>query len=222
MGEPIDLGVLRSRGFWSELRIEYGSNGIGVWGRLGAPDLGMDGVLGLPWAIWAEGDGTLFSHVSHSLGISISGGIESKVQPMVKIEKIFPGGAAFLSGALQVGEAAVHSLGWRWSWPLAGQAGLWPGQAGSRASASRACSEQVVGGEGSGGAGQGKKSVPSCQPGPEGGPSRPTPCPKGQRAIVCAPPSPQQPQAQKSHCPSLHPEGVSSLVEVEVGRWSRG
>ncbi|KAM9068731.1 PDZ domain-containing protein 7 isoform 4-T5 [Sarcophilus harrisii] len=35
-------------------------------------------------------------------GISISGGIESKVQPMVKIEKIFPGGAAFLSGALQV------------------------------------------------------------------------------------------------------------------------
>lgn len=28
---------------------------------------------------------------------------------MVKIEKIFPGGAAFLSGALQVGE--VHSLG---------------------------------------------------------------------------------------------------------------
>lgn len=42
--------------------------------------------------------------VSLSLGISISGGIESKVQPMVKIEKIFPGGAAFLSGALQVGE----------------------------------------------------------------------------------------------------------------------
>lgn len=41
---------------------------------------------------------------SLSLGISISGGIESKVQPMVKIEKIFPGGAAFLSGALQVGE----------------------------------------------------------------------------------------------------------------------
>lgn len=41
---------------------------------------------------------------SLSLGISISGGIESKVQPMVKIEKIFPGGAAFLSGALQVGK----------------------------------------------------------------------------------------------------------------------
>lgn len=45
-----------------------------------------------------------------SLGISISGGIESKVQPMVKIEKIFPGGAAFLSGSLQVGEAHLDRL----------------------------------------------------------------------------------------------------------------
>ncbi|KAL6066823.1 hypothetical protein STEG23_038136 [Scotinomys teguina] len=43
------------------------------------------------------------SKMKQSLGISISGGIESKVQPMVKIEKIFPGGAAFLCGALQVG-----------------------------------------------------------------------------------------------------------------------
>ncbi|XP_031805213.1 PDZ domain-containing protein 7 [Sarcophilus harrisii] len=43
------------------------------------------------------------SKFRQSLGISISGGIESKVQPMVKIEKIFPGGAAFLSGALQAG-----------------------------------------------------------------------------------------------------------------------
>ncbi|XP_012517184.1 PREDICTED: PDZ domain-containing protein 7 [Propithecus coquereli] len=43
------------------------------------------------------------SKTKQSLGISISGGIESKVQPMVKIEKVFPGGAAFLSGALQAG-----------------------------------------------------------------------------------------------------------------------
>ncbi|XP_026263714.2 PDZ domain-containing protein 7 isoform X1 [Urocitellus parryii] len=43
------------------------------------------------------------SKMKQSLGISISGGIESRVQPMVKIEKIFPGGAAFLSGALQAG-----------------------------------------------------------------------------------------------------------------------
>lgn len=35
-------------------------------------------------------------------GISISGGIESKVQPMVKIEKIFPGGAASTSNVLKV------------------------------------------------------------------------------------------------------------------------
>ncbi|XP_036592453.1 PDZ domain-containing protein 7 [Trichosurus vulpecula] len=54
-----------------------------------------------------DGDGELrtvtLSKLRQSLGISISGGIESKVQPMVKIEKIFPGGAAFLSGALQAG-----------------------------------------------------------------------------------------------------------------------
>ncbi|XP_023444561.2 PDZ domain-containing protein 7 isoform X2 [Dasypus novemcinctus] len=43
------------------------------------------------------------SKTKQSLGISISGGIESKVQPVVKVEKIFPGGAAFLSGALQAG-----------------------------------------------------------------------------------------------------------------------
>ncbi|XP_007479217.2 PDZ domain-containing protein 7 [Monodelphis domestica] len=54
-----------------------------------------------------DGEGELrtvtLSKFRQSLGISISGGIESKVQPMVKIEKIFPGGAAFLSGALQAG-----------------------------------------------------------------------------------------------------------------------
>ncbi len=38
-------------------------------------------------------------------GISISGGIESKVQPMVKIEKIFPGGAASTSNVLKVTES---------------------------------------------------------------------------------------------------------------------
>ncbi|XP_049646788.1 PDZ domain-containing protein 7 [Suncus etruscus] len=43
------------------------------------------------------------SKAKQSLGISISGGIESRVQPVVKIEKIFPGGAAFLSGTLQAG-----------------------------------------------------------------------------------------------------------------------
>lgn len=61
-----------------------------------------------------------------------------------------------------------------------------------------------------------EKSVPSRQPGPEGGPSCSTPSPKGQRAIVCVSPCPRPLQAQKSHCPSPPPRwgGVSSLVEV--------
>lgn len=56
------------------------------------------------------GYGCLSLCFGSSPGISISGGIESKVQPMVKIEKIFPGGAAFLCRALQVGEVPA-SLG---------------------------------------------------------------------------------------------------------------
>uniref|UniRef100_A0A8C0GDP0 PDZ domain-containing protein n=1 Tax=Chelonoidis abingdonii TaxID=106734 RepID=A0A8C0GDP0_CHEAB len=47
------------------------------------------------------------SKLRQSLGISISGGIESKVQPMVRIEKIFPGGAAFLSRSLKAGAELV-------------------------------------------------------------------------------------------------------------------
>ncbi|XP_072312552.1 PDZ domain-containing protein 7-like [Eucyclogobius newberryi] len=43
------------------------------------------------------------SKTKQSLGISISGGMESKVQPIIKIEKIFPGGAASTSGALKAG-----------------------------------------------------------------------------------------------------------------------
>ncbi|XP_076830847.1 PDZ domain-containing protein 7a [Brachyhypopomus gauderio] len=42
-----------------------------------------------------------------SLGISISGGMESKVQPVIKIEKIFPGGAASTSGVLKAGSELV-------------------------------------------------------------------------------------------------------------------
>ncbi|KAM9847559.1 PDZ domain-containing protein 7a [Aulostomus maculatus] len=43
------------------------------------------------------------SKAKQSLGISISGGVESRVQPMIKIEKIFPGGAASTNGALKAG-----------------------------------------------------------------------------------------------------------------------
>nr|XP_055032906.1 PDZ domain-containing protein 7 isoform X1 [Misgurnus anguillicaudatus]XP_055032907.1 PDZ domain-containing protein 7 isoform X1 [Misgurnus anguillicaudatus]XP_055032908.1 PDZ domain-containing protein 7 isoform X1 [Misgurnus anguillicaudatus] len=43
------------------------------------------------------------SKTKQSLGISISGGAESRVQPTVKIEKIFPGGAASANDVLQAG-----------------------------------------------------------------------------------------------------------------------
>ncbi|XP_017339122.1 PDZ domain-containing protein 7 [Ictalurus punctatus] len=43
------------------------------------------------------------SKTKRSLGISISGGVESRVQPVVKIEKIFPGGAASTNDMLKAG-----------------------------------------------------------------------------------------------------------------------
>ncbi|XP_034537926.1 PDZ domain-containing protein 7a isoform X2 [Notolabrus celidotus] len=43
------------------------------------------------------------SKAKQSLGISISGGVESRVQPMIKIEKIFPGGSASMNEALKAG-----------------------------------------------------------------------------------------------------------------------
>ncbi|KAK6328535.1 hypothetical protein J4Q44_G00005130 [Coregonus suidteri] len=47
------------------------------------------------------------SKTKQSLGISISGGMESKVQPVIKIEKIFPGGAASTSDVLKAGYELV-------------------------------------------------------------------------------------------------------------------
>ncbi|XP_076856671.1 PDZ domain-containing protein 7 isoform X2 [Brachyhypopomus gauderio] len=43
------------------------------------------------------------SKAEQSLGISISGGLESRVQPVVKIEQIFPGGAASSNETLKAG-----------------------------------------------------------------------------------------------------------------------
>uniref|UniRef100_A0A671LNB2 Uncharacterized LOC107659698 n=1 Tax=Sinocyclocheilus anshuiensis TaxID=1608454 RepID=A0A671LNB2_9TELE len=43
------------------------------------------------------------SKTKQSLGISVSGGSESRVQPVVKIERIFPGGAASASDVLRAG-----------------------------------------------------------------------------------------------------------------------
>lgn len=42
--------------------------------------------------------------VYFNLGISISGGKGSKTQPEVRVEKIFPGGAAADDGRLKVGD----------------------------------------------------------------------------------------------------------------------
>ncbi|KAL4612928.1 PDZ domain-containing protein 7 [Arapaima gigas] len=47
------------------------------------------------------------SKTRQSLGISISGGVESRVQPVVKIDKIFPGGAASTSKMLKAGVELV-------------------------------------------------------------------------------------------------------------------
>ncbi|XP_063047360.1 PDZ domain-containing protein 7a [Engraulis encrasicolus] len=47
------------------------------------------------------------SKTKQSLGISISGGMESRVQPMVRIEKIFPGGAASACPILKAGYELV-------------------------------------------------------------------------------------------------------------------
>lgn len=43
-------------------------------------------------------------------GISISGGMESRIQPMIKIEKIFPGGAASTNEALKVSSGGRQNL----------------------------------------------------------------------------------------------------------------
>lgn len=110
---------------------------------------------------------------------------------MVKIEKIFPGGAAFLSGALQVGEGHPDPLFrprsefWQGAGPV--HAHLPARHVSTRSweeAWSRGLTCRLSRPRG--------KSVPLCQPGPEGGPSCSTPSPKGQKAIVCAPPCPHR------------------------------
>ncbi|XP_061141207.1 PDZ domain-containing protein 7-like [Syngnathus typhle] len=43
------------------------------------------------------------SKAKPSLGISVSGGVESRIQPVIKIESVFPGGAASMNPALKAG-----------------------------------------------------------------------------------------------------------------------
>eukprot|EP00066_Takifugu_rubripes_P012363 XP_011601629.1 PREDICTED: LOW QUALITY PROTEIN: uncharacterized protein LOC101063348 [Takifugu rubripes] len=54
-----------------------------------------------------ESKAVLISKSRPSLGISISGGVESRIQPMIKIETVFPGGAASTNEALKAGYELV-------------------------------------------------------------------------------------------------------------------
>ncbi|KAM8860175.1 PDZ domain-containing protein 7a isoform 2-T6 [Spinachia spinachia] len=64
---------------------------------------GVRGRATLPSAMYAINTLTI-PKAKQSLGISVSGGMESRVQPMIKIEKIFPGGAASTNEALKAGD----------------------------------------------------------------------------------------------------------------------
>ncbi|XP_058881982.1 PDZ domain-containing protein 7-like isoform X1 [Acipenser ruthenus] len=63
---------------------------------------GLNGTTSIPVQEYEQTSVTI-SKTKQSLGISISGGIESKLQPVVKIEKIFPGGAASSCEILKAG-----------------------------------------------------------------------------------------------------------------------
>ncbi|CAL8298768.1 unnamed protein product [Merluccius merluccius] len=78
-------------------------------GRVGGQKQNGHGGRRSPNRVSEEYDVTTvtISKIRPSLGISISGGIESRVQPMVKIEKIFPGGAASTSEFLKAGYELV-------------------------------------------------------------------------------------------------------------------
>ncbi|KAK6482297.1 PDZ domain-containing protein 7-like [Huso huso] len=62
----------------------------------------LNGTTSIPVQEYEQTSVTI-SKTKQSLGISISGGIESKLQPVVKIEKIFPGGAASSCEILKAG-----------------------------------------------------------------------------------------------------------------------
>uniref|UniRef100_A0A8C3LER3 PDZ domain containing 7 n=1 Tax=Chrysolophus pictus TaxID=9089 RepID=A0A8C3LER3_CHRPC len=76
----------------------------GIWRQFGVGGSKEGGFTAERGVLGSDG---VVPSLKHSLGISISGGIESRAQPMVKIEKIFPGGAAFLSGVLKAGHELV-------------------------------------------------------------------------------------------------------------------
>lgn len=63
--------------------------------------------VGNLWCRWRAGNYVQWCVFVLWSGISISGGSESRVQPMVKIERIFPGGAASTNDALRVTDDEV-------------------------------------------------------------------------------------------------------------------
>uniref|UniRef100_W5N4F9 PDZ domain-containing protein 7 n=1 Tax=Lepisosteus oculatus TaxID=7918 RepID=W5N4F9_LEPOC len=96
----------RSRPMLSEI---FGGTGVRA-GRGQVNGHSQNGLSGSPASAPVEEyelTTVTISKTKQSLGISISGGMESKVQPVVKIEKIFPGGAASSSATLKAGYELV-------------------------------------------------------------------------------------------------------------------
>ncbi|XP_041706768.1 PDZ domain-containing protein 7-like [Coregonus clupeaformis] len=97
---------LLSRVFGSGLDADFTAEGVVGLGRErvnGHPSSSENGLNGNAPVIEYELKIVSISKTKQSLGISISGGMESKVQPVVKIEKIFPGGAASTCEVLKAG-----------------------------------------------------------------------------------------------------------------------
>ncbi|CDQ69600.1 unnamed protein product [Oncorhynchus mykiss] len=92
-----------SQVFGSGLDADFTAEGLGREQVNGHPSSSENGLNGSAPVIEYEFKTVSISKTKQSLGISISGGMESKVQPVVKIEKIFPGGAASTCEVLKAG-----------------------------------------------------------------------------------------------------------------------
>ncbi|KAJ7987533.1 hypothetical protein DPEC_G00327480 [Dallia pectoralis] len=93
-----------SQVFGAGLDSDFTTDGVGVEqvnGHLSS--MGSKGSKSAAAVVEYELKTVSISKTKQSLGISISGGMESKVQPVVKIEKIFPGGAASTCEVLKAG-----------------------------------------------------------------------------------------------------------------------
>ncbi|XP_012989406.2 PDZ domain-containing protein 7 isoform X1 [Esox lucius] len=93
---------LLSQVFGSGLDSDFTAEGVEIARVNGRPSSSEVSSSGAPVTEY-ELKTVSISKTKQSLGISISGGMESKVQPVVKIEKIFPGGAASTCKVLKAG-----------------------------------------------------------------------------------------------------------------------